>query len=312
MLISFIITYYNESPEMLLAAVDSVMQLSLPEKEREIIVVDDGSAEDILTELPGVKDDIIYLRQRNTGLSSARNMGLLLASGQYVQFIDANDYLIPSVYEHCLDIARFEDPDIVLFEFTDKEGYVMDVTKSKTEGPVDGSLWLKNNNVNAKAWAYLFKKKILLNLRFEKSLHKDDEAFTPQLILRAERLFYTDSKAYFSRKSEAVEPQMQSEESILKKLNDMEKTIFQLHNVASSQSHTNRQALQRRVSQLTLNYLYNVIKETHDRTELESRIARLREENLFPVAETNCSLMYRCFGKLVNNKLGRVMLCKIL
>ncbi len=297
---------------MLIAAISSVMQLSLPEKEREIIVVDDGSAENILSNISSIKDDIIYLRQRNAGLSVARNIGLQIATGRYIQFIDANDYLIPSVYEHCLDIARFENPDMVLFEYTEKEGYVMEVTKSNTEGPIDGSLWLKNNNVNAKAWAYLFRKDILLNLRFEKSLRKDDEAFTPQLILRAERLFYTDSKAYFSRKNESAEVQPYSEEFVERKLDDMEKTIFQLHNVASSQSHTNRQALQRRVSQLAASYLYSVIKETHSRAELENRIGRLREENLFPLSLKGYSLQNRLFARMVNHKLGRIILCKLL
>lgn len=297
---------------MLIAAISSVMQLSLPEKEREIIVVDDGSAEDILSNVSSIKDDIIYLRQRNAGLSVARNIGLLLATGKFVQFIDANDYLIPSVYEHCLDIARFDNPDMVLFEYTEKEGYVMEVTKSNTEGPIDGSLWLKNNNVNAKAWAYLFKKEILLNLRFEKSLRKDDEAFTPQLILRAERLFYTDAQAYFSRKKDVADVPQYSEETVEKKLNDMEKTIFQLHNVASSQSHTNRQALQRRVSQLTADYLHSVIKETHSRVELEKRIGRLRDENLFPLTVNGYSLKDRLFARMVNSKPGRIVLCKIL
>ena len=56
--------------------------------------------------MTGQRDDIIYVRQQNGGLSSARNMGLALAKGQYIQLIDADDYLLQAPYEQCLDIVR--------------------------------------------------------------------------------------------------------------------------------------------------------------------------------------------------------------
>ena len=44
-----------------------------------------------------------------------------MASGQYLQFIDADDYLLRTAYEHCLDIVRNQKPDIVMFDFTNEE-----------------------------------------------------------------------------------------------------------------------------------------------------------------------------------------------
>lgn len=311
-LISFIITYYNEPLEYLQKAIESICELSLPAKEREIIIIDDGSQQCPLVALEDRQDDIIYLRQKNAGLSMARNRGIHLAEGQYIQFVDADDALIPSVYEHCLDMVRYHDPDLVMFDFTEKEDYVMQVTKAKTEGPVDGSVWMKNNNVRAAACTYIFKKDILLNLRFEKGLLQEDEAFTPQLILRAERVFYTDAKAYFYRQREGSIQHTKDEKHTQKSLNDVEKIIFQLQDVASSQSHTNRQALERRVNQLTMDYLYNIIKKTHNRNELENRIERLRDRGLFPLPDKDYTWKYKYFRKLINTKFGRIILCKTL
>mgnify|MGYP003289984535 CR=1 FL=1 len=311
-LVSFIITYYNEPVEYLRKAVESICELSLPAKEREIIIIDDGSQQCPLVALENIQDDIIYLRQKNAGLSMARNRGIHLAEGQYIQFVDADDALIPSVYEHCLDMVRYHNPDLVMFDFTEKEDYVMQVTKAKTEGPVDGSVWMKNNNVRAAACTYIFKKDILLNLRFEKGLLQEDEAFTPQLILRAERVFYTDAKAYFYRQREGSIQHTKDEKHTQKSLNDVEKIIFQLQDVATSQSHTNRQALERRVNQLTMDYLYNIIKKTHNRNELENRIERLRDRGLFPLPDKDYTWKYKYFRKLINTKFGRIILCKTL
>lgn len=311
-LVSFIITYYNEPVEYLRKAVESICELSLPAKEREIIIIDDGSQQCPLVALENIQDDIIYLRHKNAGLSMARNRGIHLAEGQYIQFVDADDALIPSVYEHCLDMVRYHNPDLVMFDFTEKEDYVMQVTKAKTEGPVDGSVWMKNNNVRAAACTYIFKKDILLNLRFEKGLLQEDEAFTPQLILRAERVFYTDAKAYFYRQREGSIQHTKDEKHTQKSLNDVEKIIFQLQDVATSQSHTNRQALERRVNQLTMDYLYNIIKKTHNRNELENRIERLRDRGLFPLPDKDYTWKYKYFRKLINTKFGRIILCKTL
>ena len=98
-LISFIITYYNLPVEMLYECIDSILALSLRTDEREIIVVDDGSDSSPINELMRYGDDIIYVRQKNQGLSAARNKGIDVATGSYFQFVDADDQLIQHPYE---------------------------------------------------------------------------------------------------------------------------------------------------------------------------------------------------------------------
>ena len=107
-MISFVIPYHNEPLNMLRQCLDSILSLSLSNEEREIIVVDDGSDYSPINDLRDIQDHIIYVRQKNGGLSHARNTGLRLATGEYVQFIDADDYLLRAPYEHCLDIMRYQ------------------------------------------------------------------------------------------------------------------------------------------------------------------------------------------------------------
>ena len=87
-LVTFIVTYYNLQPQLLDECLDSILSLSLEKDEREIIVVDDGSTISPLEVIQSKLDDIVYIRQRNSGLSTARNLGIEASKGKYIQFVD--------------------------------------------------------------------------------------------------------------------------------------------------------------------------------------------------------------------------------
>lgn len=115
--VSFIITTYNMPTEYLEECIKSILQLSLNAREREIILVDDGSDICAINELTEYLSQIIYLRQPNQGASVARNYGMMIAKGRFIQFVDGDDYLVQTAYEHCLDIVRYHQPDIVTFNY---------------------------------------------------------------------------------------------------------------------------------------------------------------------------------------------------
>ena len=100
-LVSFIITYHNEPADMLHACIESILALSLGDSEREIIIIDDGSDVSPVSFLTDCIDEVIYVRQRNMGLSQARNRGIDMAHGYFIQFVDADDAIIAPPYEQC-------------------------------------------------------------------------------------------------------------------------------------------------------------------------------------------------------------------
>ena len=69
-LVSFILTYYNQPVQMLCECIDSILALSLRSFEREIIIIDDGSRVSPMNGLMQYGDEIIYVRQKNGGLSA--------------------------------------------------------------------------------------------------------------------------------------------------------------------------------------------------------------------------------------------------
>lgn len=308
-LISFIVTTYNLQPELLAECLDSIMALSLSDLEREVILVDDGSDIPAIMQLADYQDNIIYIRQSNRGLSEARNAGMRIATGKYIQFVDGDDYLLRAAYEHCLDLVRYHDPDIVYFYFTDKEEKENTTPPYKYSEPISGSIYLHNNNLRASAWSYIFRRNILQNLRFTPGILHEDEEFTPLLFLKAERVITTDAKAYFYRtRQDSIIHQKENKRHNLKRLADTELVIMHLQEKAALLSEAERVALNRRIAQLTMDYLYNTILLTRSTRHLEEAIGRLHDKGLYPLPDKKYTKKYQLFCKAIRSKVGRRLL----
>ena len=308
-LVSFIITYYNIPSEMLRECLTSILSLSLTDDEREILLIDDGSEHSPIEDIKEFLDKIIYIRKANGGLSSARNMGIEACSGKYIQFIDADDLFNVSSYEHCLNLVKEHTPDIVLFHLSNQSD---DSTPKDYEGPVEGTEYMRHHNLRASSCGYIFRRKALAKLRFTTGILHEDEEFTPQLFLRADTVYTTEAKAYYYRERPASITHEHSPEWITKRLNNTRDIIFRLKLLGDTGTTVQREALQRRVSQLTMDYVYNIIKLTHDSTLLEERVAELSEHGLFPLPDRGYTKKYSLFRKASLTKQRRSLLCKFI
>ncbi len=98
--ISVIIPTYNRRP-VLGRAIDSVLNQSKPADE--IIIIDDGSTDDTDIFIKESYPHVSYLYQKNTGISSARNLGIRTAKGEWIAFLDSDDEWLPQKLEKQLD-----------------------------------------------------------------------------------------------------------------------------------------------------------------------------------------------------------------
>lgn len=309
-LVTFIVAYYNLSATLLCQCLDSIMALSLRSSEREIIVIDDGSEQSPIGELSKYLSNIVYVRQHNAGLSMARNRGLKMASGQYVQFVDADDYLLRSPYEHCLDVVRYKQPDIVMFDFTGGEDNIE--TAVNSDNLKSGTEYLSQHNLHATACCYIFKRHILGELRFTPGIYHEDEEFTPQLLLRAETVCSTDAQAYFYRRRPHSITTETDKRKVIKRLSDSLLVINKLNQMADTLPMSEHMALQRRVAQLTMDYIYNIIMQTGDRHYLDRKLEELRDNGLFPLPDRDYTTKYKWFRRLTNSSIGLTLLMNVL
>ena len=232
-----------------------------------------------------------------------------MALGIYLQFVDTDDLLIRTAYEHCLDMARYAKADMIMFAFTDSTDVPITYEDTATVRGID---FMRQNNLKGTACGYLFKRSILGELRFRPGIYHEDEEFTPQLVLRAESVVTTDARAYLYRQRPGSIITSTDIRQRIKRLNDLQSVIIELHTMADTLPAEDRMALQRRVAQLTMDYIYKIIVETESRHYLDRKLAYLRRRGLFPLPDKDYTTKYTWFRRLTNHSAGISLLMKTL
>lgn len=272
-LISFIIPYYNVPIPLLEECVGSIEEINV---SREIIIVNDGCDAD----LTAFEGRCKVHRIEHVGLAGARNYAIDVAEGEYIQFVDADDKLIVGTYQWIVDTMKSAKPDMFYFAFTAVDSN-HSCTKAYTTST--GTEHLLNHNIRGSACGYVFRRSILGELRFTDGIFHEDEEFTPQLMLLAKTFFYTESSAYYYRKSPHSIMTSRNEEHISKRLNDFLLVILNLEETSKTLRDVDaKSALRRRRDQLCMDYLYNIIRLGR-RRELKERIQDLKENYLYPL-----------------------------
>lgn len=120
MLISVIVPVYNTG-KYLKKCVDSILNQTIGFNNIELIIVNDGSSDDsdsVIKEIINKNNKIKYFSKENGGQGSARNLGLKHATGEYISFIDSDDWIDIRMYEDLYNIAIKENIDIITCNYT--------------------------------------------------------------------------------------------------------------------------------------------------------------------------------------------------
>lgn len=173
-LISVIIPVYKVE-KYLHKCVDSVINQTY--SKLEIILVDDGSPDNcgmICDEYSQKDSRIRVIHKENGGLSDARNAGLDIALGDYIGFVDSDDYIAPNMYEMMLQNAKKNKADISLCGYYNEyEGGIIEKNYPIIEKKVlTASEGLKeviySKKYGVMAWTKLYKKELFKNVRYPK------------------------------------------------------------------------------------------------------------------------------------------------
>lgn len=213
--ISIIIPVYNKEKYL-----DKCLQslLSQSFKDYEAICVDDGSTDyslTILNEYANDHDNFKVFSKTNEGPGSARNYGLKKASGEYVLFLDADDYLTEDTLENLYHTAHINDSDLVLFNATE---HYKDKTNDRIyhihmneNTNLENFTFDYNNNINLVMNGYhitctkLHRLDFIKehNLKFSNSGEFEDVLFHIKSMIYAKHISYNPKKFYqYNRKDE--------------------------------------------------------------------------------------------------------------
>lgn len=205
--ISVIIPVYNEE-KYLRECLDSIINQTLT--DIEIICVNDGSSDDslnILKEYCEKDNRIRIISQENKGLGASRNNGLDNATGEYIYFIDSDDYLKNTTLEELYNIATKDNLDLVIFKLvnfnpqTNEKDYTYSDMPFLT-GLDDFSFTDITDDllsIDVTVPTKLFKQELVNNIRFNEELIFEDNLFFIEYIFRARRIKFHDECLYWRR-----------------------------------------------------------------------------------------------------------------
>lgn len=210
-LISVIVPIYNVE-KYLKKCVDSIINQTY--KNLEIILVDDGSPDNcpkICDEYAKQDNRIKVIHKENGGLSDARNAGIEIATGQYISFVDSDDYIAEDMLDDMITRIINDKSDLVsagvvwvdelgneIRTSTVSENALLNTEQSMTEIINDGKL-------KQHVWNKLYRFDLIKDIPFNKGKYHEDVFWSYQVIGKAEKISVEkNSYYYYVQRSESI------------------------------------------------------------------------------------------------------------
>lgn len=172
----------------------------------EIIVVDDGSTDDtgkICDALAREDGRVRVVHQENGGLARARNVGLACARGEYIGFVDGDDWIDADMYERLLGAMTDQRADVAICRYRQiSRTASLDGSTDRAvlfEGQEALTCYVEEREeyvIQNAAWNKLYRREILEGLSFPEGKWYEDIVFTTHVLARAGRCIYLDTALY--------------------------------------------------------------------------------------------------------------------
>ena len=200
MKLSVVVPCYNVADEIE-RCVQSLVQQNVGAKE--IILVNDGSTDSTgeqVDRLAEMYPEVQVIHQVNGGLSDARNTGIKAATGEYIAFVDSDDYISEGIYEKLLSKMENQKIDLGILNlvriFSDKEVIQDSTNKICQSSDEILKAMFELKGVNFYAWNEIIKRSILEGLYYEKGRMYEDIMFSYQVSNRVNKAIITEEVGY--------------------------------------------------------------------------------------------------------------------
>ncbi|HHV10472.1 MAG TPA: glycosyltransferase [Clostridiales bacterium] len=317
--VSVIIPVYN-TEKYLGKAIDSCLNQTF--KDVEIIIVNDGSTDKslyIAQQYENVHQCVSVITTENKGLSEARNTGLKLAKGEYVYFLDSDDWIEPETIECCYKLAVKNDLNMVLFDSA------VEVEPSiEPICTIDYDYCMRNNIVNessiytgrgfvelyadrggtfVQAWLVFINKEFLLSnqIYFLTNAYYEDVAFHFSCMMAAERIMYIPQPFHI---------RLYRADSIMTSSLNIRK-VFSVYEIAL-EMYSSIMAFQNGSDNIWIQYLFRLMRNLH--RMVFGNVSRKDNDLIKPYytiiqeLQSECILFYYKLLNASNRKVSNVRL----
>jgi glycosyltransferase involved in cell wall biosynthesis len=318
-MITFVVTTYNLEDWLLRRCLKSIVEQDIT--DYEIIVVDDESdlsPQHIVDEFAAQANIHLYI-QKHSRQGAARNLALNHAQGQWIQFVDGDDYLLPHTVQPCLTMAEANDLDLLMFGYREVGEQPDEHNHSlpTVDFPLNittGDNYMLRNNLFGSCCTLLFRRALCTDasygepLRFSEHIYIEDEEFITKLTWRAHRMAKVDSIVYayyqrpgsttHNRSHEHTDELFRNYFVVLGRLLDFEKSVNTLPHAG----------LTRKVRFLAVDILRRALRESDWKRRWDESARQLSAMGLYPLPAARYSMKYSIFRLLAMCTVGRRML----
>ena len=203
--LSIIIPQYNNAV-YINKCIESIDNQYLPSESYEIIIVNDGSTDnswDVVKKYADSRSNVTLLSQINQGPGIARNLGLSVAKGKYVLFMDADDYLSTSVLNDILEVAEHNNLDLLLYKYQEvyengEKRVPFDFDFRNLNKVMSGRMAISVLKFYHSVCAGIFNRHSIESQKvyFENQVWGEDVWFMVRFLTQAERVMAVDSICY--------------------------------------------------------------------------------------------------------------------
>lgn len=313
--LSIIVPIYGVE-QYLRKCVDSLLNQDIPSSDYEIILVDDGGHDkcpQICDDYAAVYENLRVIHRENGGLSAARNSGVEVARGEYVVFVDSDDYWEPNVLGDLMAQIDRDNLDVLRFKYqnvrlrsegvselgNEREYEVFNPYKQSpyrdddySLEPTDGLSFL-NTRMGTACYAVMFilRRDLLINSlthsfinSFTEGIYFEDTDWTPRMLVKAERVASTDTIVYNYLVRQGSITKAIDRNKQKKVLEDKMRLIGEMQRQAEELKAQGRDHrwYQRMIADTVISVI-NILSTTFY-PERQSYLSRLRELRVIPIS----------------------------
>lgn len=202
--ISIIVPVYNVE-QYLIRCVDSILNQTF--KDFELLLIDDGSTDEslrICNEYAKMDSRVLVFTRDNSGPGAARNYGIDHSSGDYIGFVDSDDYIKPDMYEILIENISKDNYDFSMIDFTkviDDSVYEESTNEQVSIASLNRDDLIKlccdgKYTLLVSCWSKLYKKDFLKNIRFPENRKKEDSFFLTDILTNVNNAVFITKKEY--------------------------------------------------------------------------------------------------------------------
>lgn len=287
LLLSIIIPFFGKADKTLLdRCINSIHSQSIDRKVYEIIIANDDGQ----------------------GVYAARNSGIAQSQGEYIFFVDADDYLFPNTLHQCLSVIQKKKPDMLSFGFRHVAENELVKINSQTHQETfytSGADYMFSNNYFGTVWRYIIRRDLILKskLSFCLRTHHQDEIFCAEAYFMAGSVIDLSLTVYAYSKQKNSLVHHRGTQQRQERVSDFRNILTVLQsflNAHPEATDLQKQALMRRIHFLTIDFLSQLLRNRCNVLLFKQHIENLAVNRLLPLPAKRYNMKYMLARPIIN------------